>query len=169
MLIVGELINTSRKTINAAVQARDAKFIKNIAAEQVKAGAQYIDVNCGTEVEEETEIMKWLVQTIQQEVKVPLCIDSPNPEALKVGLSLAAHGQPLINSITAEKDRFDRVIKLVLEFKAKVVALCMDDSGIPGTLDDKIRIVNLLVEKLSAAGVKRDDIYIDPLVRPIST
>ena len=155
MLIVGELINTSRKAIKPAVESRDAAFIKDIAQKQVDAGADYVDVNCGTMVFDEEETMAWLVETVQSQVSAPLCIDSPNPKALEKGLSLAKNGQPMINSITAEKERFATVLPLVLKYKAKIVGLCMDDSGMPETAADRLKIADRLVTDLVAAGVRK--------------
>ena len=169
MLIVGELINTSRKAIKEAVEEGNIEYLKGIAAEQVKAGASYVDVNCGTLIDKEPETMQWLVENVQQAVKEPLCIDTPNPAAMEVGLSLHKNGQPMVNSISAEKERFEAVLPLVLKYKAKVVALCLDDQGIPDNAEDRIRIVRQLVKDLTGAGVKPDDIYIDPLIKPVST
>jgi 5-methyltetrahydrofolate--homocysteine methyltransferase len=169
VLIVGELINTSRKAIKEAVDKQDAEYIKNIAKEQFEAGANYIDVNCGTMVNNEVEIMEWLVNNIQEAVEAPLCIDSPNPKALEAGLALCKYGQPMINSISDEKARFHNVLPLVLKHKAKVVALCMDDTGMPDTADDRMRVVKSLHAKLIAAKVPEENIYYDPLVKPISS
>jgi len=169
MLIVGELINTSRKAIKPAVENRDAAFIKDIAQKQVDAGANYVDVNCGTMVFDEEETMAWLVETVQSQVSAPLCLDSPNPKALEVGLSLVKNGQPMINSITAEKERFSTILPFVLKYKAKIVALCMDDTGMPETAADRLKIADTLVGDLVKAGVPEDDIYLDPLVKPVST
>ncbi|ATW28057.1 methyltetrahydrofolate cobalamin methyltransferase [Candidatus Formimonas warabiya] len=168
MLIVGELINTSRAAIKPAVESRDATFIKEIAQNQVDAGADYVDVNCGTVVSNEAETMAWLVETIQSHINAPLCLDSPNPEVLNTGLSLIKNGQPMINSITAEKERFTKVLPLVLRFKAKIVCLCMDDSGIPKTAADRLKIAVKMVGDMVEAGVPEDDIYLDPLVQPVS-
>lgn len=169
MLIIGELINTSRKAIREAVEARDAAYIQKIALAEAEAGADYLDVNCGTQVYNEVETMAWLVNTVQEAVQKPLCIDSPNPLAIAKGLSLAKYGQPMINSITAESARFAQILPLVLEYKAKVVALCMDDTGMPETADDRMRVVANLHHKLTAAGVAEDNIFFDPLVKPVST
>lgn len=168
MLIVGELINTSRKLIKEAVANKDADYIRDIAVKQAEAGAGYVDVNCGTLVHGEAEAMAWLAGLLNEAVEAPLCIDSPNPEALKAGLELARRGQPMVNSITAEKDRFASVLPLVLQYKAKVVALCMDDGGMPDTAEQRIGIVNKLVKDLTGAGIPLDDIYLDPLVKPVS-
>lgn len=168
MLIVGELINTSRKAINEVVENRDAEYIKKIAREQLEAGADYIDVNCGTQVFDEVETMEWLVNTVQEAVEAPLCLDSPNPKAIEAGLALAKFGQPMINSITGETERFEQILPLVQKYKAKIVALCMDDNGMPNTAEERMAVVRVLHEKLTDAGVPEEDIYFDPLVKPIS-
>lgn len=169
MLIIGELINTSRKAIKEAVENKDAEYIRQIAQRQAEAGANYIDVNCGTMVSTEVESMIWLVNTIQEAVQVPLCIDSPNPLALKAGLALCKYGQPMMNSITDEIERFNEMLPLVLEYQAKVVSLCMDDKGMPDTAEERLQVAESLYTKLTAAGVKEEDIYFDPLVKPISS
>lgn len=168
MLIVGELINTSRKAINEVVENRDAEYIKKIAREQLEAGADYIDVNCGTQVFDEVETMEWLVNTVQEAVEAPLCLDSPNPKAIEAGLALVKFGQPMINSITGETERFEQILPLVQKYKAKIVALCMDDNGMPNTAEERMAVVRVLHEKLTDAGVPEEDIYFDPLVKPIS-
>lgn len=169
MLIIGELINTSRKLINEAVENKDADYIKKIALDEVAAGANYVDVNCGTMVFDEVETMEWLVNAVQEVVQVPLCIDSPNPKAIEAGLKLARYGQPLINSITGEKERFAEILPLVQKYKTKIVALCMDDTGMPETAEDRMAVARNLYQNLTAAGIPEDDIYFDPLVKPVST
>jgi len=88
MLIIGELINSSRKAIKENIEKRNARYIRDIAKKQVEAGADYLDVNCSDMSKDELDAMRWLIDTIQQQVDVPLCIDTPNPKAVEVGLSL---------------------------------------------------------------------------------
>ncbi len=121
MLIIGELINTSRKAVKPAVEQRDVAFIQELAKKQVESGAHFVDVNCGTLVHDEVETMEWLVQTIQAAVSAPLCIDTPRTEGREAGLAAIKNGQPMVNSITAESERFAKVQPLVLKYKAKVV------------------------------------------------
>lgn len=168
MLVIGELINTSREPISKALENKDADYIKEIAKKQVEAGADYVDVNAGTRVHDEPESLKWLVETVQEEIDAPLCIDSPNIEALKVGLKAHKNGQPMINSITDEKERYDEVLPFVLEYNAKIIALCMDDDGMPDTGQQRLDIAKNLTDNMKNAGVKEDDIYLDPLVKPVS-
>lgn len=169
MLIVGELINTSRKIIKESVERRNAEYIRDIAKRQVEAGANYLDVNCSDLMDNELEAMRWLIENVQAAVDVPLSIDTPNPAAMEVGLSLAQKGKPLANSITGEKERYRTVLPLVVKYGAKVVALCMDDQGMPQTAEDRLRVARELVMKLTEAGVAASDIYLDPLLQPVST
>ncbi|MBE3576018.1 MAG: methyltetrahydrofolate cobalamin methyltransferase [Firmicutes bacterium] len=168
MHIVGERINTSRKAIAPAVEGRDAEYIQKVARDQVGAGADRIDVNAGTLVDGEPDALAWLVQTVQDAVDAPLCLDSPNPAALAKALPLHK-GKAMINSISAEKERYRRIVPLVKEYGSAVVGLCMDDEGLPDTADRRVEIAHRLISDLADDGIPADDIYIDPLVRPIST
>lgn len=124
MLIVGEKINTSTKRIAQAVETGDAAFIAKVACEQVAAGADFIDVNAGTFLKEEVDYLPWLVETVQSAVDIPLCLDTPNPEALVKALE-CHKGEPMINSISLEEDRFRNLLPVVTSQPCKVVALCM--------------------------------------------
>ena len=88
MLLVGELINASRKAIASAIEKQDRDFVQQIATDQFENGAAYIDVNAGVFVGKETEYLKWLVQVVQEAVDAPCCIDSPNPQAIEAALSI---------------------------------------------------------------------------------
>ena len=112
MLIVGEKINTSRQSIEEAVRKKDATFIANVAREQAEAGADYIDVNAGTFLEQEVDYLCWLVETVQSEVDLPLSLDSPNPKALFEAIKWHK-GEPMINSISLEEDRFKSLLPVI--------------------------------------------------------
>ncbi|MDA8212901.1 MAG: methyltetrahydrofolate cobalamin methyltransferase [Clostridia bacterium] len=165
MIVIGELINSTRKAIAQAIEQRDEVYLKDLARRQVEAGAHFIDVNAaagGNEIEN----MQWLVELVQEVVDVPLCIDSPNPAAIKVGLELCRQ-KPMINSISAENERWEEVLPLVKQYKTKVIALCMDSKGMPESVEDRLRVADQLVTGLTAAGISEDDIYLDPLVKPL--
>ncbi|MCF8109915.1 MAG: methyltetrahydrofolate cobalamin methyltransferase [Desulfobacteraceae bacterium] len=168
MLIVGELINSSRKAIKEAVDAEDAEAIKKIAIDQYENGANYIDVNAGTYVGKEDKYMKWLISTVQEAVEVPCCIDSPDPKVVEAALELHK-GTPMINSISLEKERWDALLPVVAGSDVKIIALCMSDSGMPETKDDRLSIASDLVNDLVKNNVPVENIYVDPLVQPIST
>ena len=169
MIIVGEKLNSTLKAIRPAMESRDEQKIIDLAKKQVAAGATYLDLNAAMFGDAEVEIMEWLVNTVQNVLDTPLAIDSPNPEAIKRGLQVNKNPKPMINSITAEKERFEGMMPILTEFDASVVALCMDDSGMPETADDRFRIADTLIEDLSKLGIKHDDIYIDPMIRPVGT
>ena len=169
MLIIGEKINTTRKSMEQAVRDRNADLIREEAVRQVQAGAHTLDVNCGTfPAEAEPEALSWLVKTVQGATALPLCIDSPNPEALAAALAVHQN-KPMINSISGEKARYAHVLPLVKQYQASVVALGMDDRGIPQDKDQALDVGVKLVNDLSADGVPLNDIYFDPLVRSLAT
>jgi len=168
MEVVGELINSSRKKIGEAIKAEDANFIQETAKQQRDSGADYIDVNAGTFVGKEKEYMKWLIQTVQQVVDAPCCIDSPDPDVVETALELH-QGVPMINSISLEADRYEALMPIVTGRDCKVVALCMSDQGMPESAEDRFSIAEELVNSLVQKGAKKENIYVDPLVQPVST
>lgn len=168
MLIVGERINTTRKSIDAAVSARDAEVIRNEVKSQLEAGAGAIDVNTGTRLKTEVADMEWLVNTIQEALDCRLCIDSPNPAAISAGLKLCKQ-KALVNSITGEKERISAIMPMVKEFGASVVALTMDEAGMPKTGHDRQRIAAKIIDMISKYNIPMDDVYFDPLIQPIGS
>ena len=169
MVIVGEKINTSLKGITEAIKAKDKEFIQELAVRQSKQGSDYIDVNCGTLIDVEEEMLPWLVEIVQEVVDKPCCIDSPNPKALEAALKVHK-GVPMINSITAEKSRYDDVINLVKQYDAKIVALLIDDAnGISPSDEVRTKIGIELINKMHEDGIQYENMYIDPLIQPIST
>ncbi|EGO65599.1 dihydropteroate synthase [Acetonema longum] len=169
MIIIGEKINSTKKSIAQAVKARDSAYIQEEALKQQKGGATLLDANCGTlDAADEPEAMEWLVQTIQAVTDLPLCIDSPNPAALARGLAVHK-GKPLINSISGESERFKQVLSLVKQYQASVVALCMDDRGIPCDYETAREVGVKLINTLLQQGIAVEDIYFDPLLRAVGT
>lgn len=169
MIIVGELINASRKAIGAAIEAGDAEYIKQVATDQDKAGATYIDANAGIFVGEEGKYMKWLIELIQSVSEKPIAIDSPDPKVIEDALSLCK-STPMLNSISMEKDRWEKLLPIMANNNnLKVVALCMSDAGMPTSCDDRMKIADQLISGLTGKGVPIENIYVDPLVQPLGT
>jgi cobalamin-dependent methionine synthase I len=167
MLVVGEKINTSRRNIAAAVEAQDADFISEAARNQAEAGAHYIDVNAGTFLEKEAGYLCWLVEVVQNAVDLPLCLDSPNPQAL--AQAIRHHkGEPMINSISLEKERYEALLPVVTDHPCRVVALCMAETSMPNTVEERVSVAAELIDKLTKKGVPLEKIYLDPLVQPVS-
>ena len=169
MIIIGEKINSTLKAIRPAIENYDAEAVADLAKRQYEAGADFIDINAGMFVEDEPERLAWLAKTVQDAVGAPLTIDSPSSEAIRKALEANKNPKVMINSITDEPQRFNEIVPLVVEYKANVVALCMDETGMPETVEDRVSIAERLVEKLTKEGVPIGNIFIDPLVRPIST
>ncbi len=167
MIIVGEKLNTSRKSIEEAVRKRDAVFITKVAREQAEAGAHYIDVNAGTFLDQEVDCLCWLVETIQNEVALPLCLDSPNPKALYEAMK-RHKGEPMINSISLEEDRFQAILPIITSQSCRIVALCMGKTAMPTTMEERVQVGSELIEKLTGEGIPLEKIYVDPLVQPVS-
>lgn len=169
MFIIGEKINATRKSIDAAIKRKDAAYIQDAALAQSRAGAHALDVNCGTvAAAEEVDAMKWLVETVQIVTETPLCIDSPNAQALAAGLTVHK-GKALINSISAETYRYESVLPLIKQYNADVIALCNDDRGLPASKETALEVGDALVGRMIKDGIDIDCIYLDPLVRTLAT
>jgi len=169
MVIIGEKINSTLKTIRLAIENYDAAAIQDLAKKQHEAGAAYIDVNAGMFHDDEPERLVWLINTIQEVLDAPFSIDSPNPKAIEAALKANKNPKPIINSITDEQERFNSILPLAMQYKTDIIALCMDDNGMPETVDDRVAIAERLIEKLTKEGMSLEEIYIDPMVRPIGT
>jgi len=168
MKIIGEKINGTRKTVGKAIAERDVSFIQGLAKKQADAGAHWLDVNAGTHPDREPDDLGWLIQIIQAVVGVPLSLDSANPNALRVAMKEVKQ-TPLINSISGEPDRLNGVLPIVAEFGCDVIALAMDDKGIPDSVEKRLAVVRRLFEATRGAGVPDDKVYVDPLVMTIAT
>ncbi|OLN32053.1 methyltetrahydrofolate cobalamin methyltransferase [Desulfosporosinus metallidurans] len=169
MIIVGELINASRKPIRPAIEAQDKAAIQKVAVDQLEAGADYIDVNAGIFVGKEADYLSWLVEIVQEATDgAPCCIDSPDPKAIEKALSVHK-GIAMINSISLEKERYEALLPLIAGTEHKVVALCMSDAGMPETTDARLSIADKLINGLVQNNISLDNIYVDPLVQPVST
>jgi cobalamin-dependent methionine synthase I len=168
MLIVGERINSTRESIAKAIREQDAAFIQDEARQQAEAGADYLDVNAGAFMGEESKYLTWLVEIVQDAVDKPLCLDTSNAEALAAALKLCKT-KPMLSSISAEKKRYDSFLPIVKSSGCKVIALCIDDSGIPHTADTRTQVADRLIGLLVDEGVALDNIYVDVLAQAVST
>ena len=169
MILIGEKINATRKAIAQALADRDAQHIISTATEQVAAGARYLDVNGGDpRPGQEAENMAWLIDLVQGSTDAGVAVDSANPDALRVGLSMA-RSKPILNSISLETERLEAMLPIVAEFDCMVVALLMSDDGTPGGVDDRLARAEALIAKLTEAGKAIDEIIVDPCFLPVST
>jgi 5-methyltetrahydrofolate--homocysteine methyltransferase len=169
MLVVAERLNCTRKRIRAAVIDKNAEFVRDEARRQATAGASYIDVNSATGVDSEIADMKWMIEQVRAVTDKPISVDTANPDAMRVGLELHGSGQPMLNSVTGEEARLQMMLPLAAAFKTKVVALAMDDTGMPETVEARLVAVEKIIRAAEKFHVAQENIYVDPLIRPIST
>ena len=167
MQIIGELINSSREEIKENAEKNNREFFEELIKKQEEAGANYIDINTGTFLEREQEKMDWLLEILKDVSDLPPCIDSPDPKVIEHSLE-KVEGAAMINSISLEEERIKPILPLVKEYDAEVIALCMDDEGMPETADDRLRTVEGLADSFEKAGVGLEKVYFDPLIKPIS-
>jgi len=168
MLIIGEKLNGTLKKTAAAILARDAAFVQDMARRQVEAGAGYLDVNAGTGTGNEVDDLIWLVETVQAAVEVPLCLDSADPIALKAGMECVKQ-TPMVNSISGEASRLDGILPLVAQQGSPVIALLLSDGGIPPDVEGRLKVGRTILERARQAGVPDEKVYIDPLAMAIAT
>jgi len=168
MIIIGEKINGTLKKTAKAIAERDEDFITSLAVRQAEAGADYIDVNAGTGGGDETTDLLWMIDIVQEAVDVPLCLDSAKPSVLKAGMA-AVSQTPMVNSISGETKRLEGILPLVVEKGSPVIALLLDDAGIPENLEGRLDIGRMLMEKTRTAGIPDSRVFIDPLAMAVST
>jgi 5-methyltetrahydrofolate--homocysteine methyltransferase len=166
--IIGERINpTGKKRLAAALTAGDLTIVRDEAISQVEAGAHILDVNVGAAGVDEVDLLPKAVRLVLETVEVPLCIDSPNGEALDAALAvhreLNPDGRPLVNSVNGEEESLERVLPLVARYGTAIVGLCMDDEGIPETAERRLQVAKKIVERAEAMGISRDSVIIDTL------
>ncbi|RME16154.1 MAG: methyltetrahydrofolate cobalamin methyltransferase [Alphaproteobacteria bacterium] len=172
--VIGERINpTGRKKLAAELEAGDFSTVERDAVAQVAAGASVLDVNAGVVFnsnpdpnETEPPLMRRIIELVQGLVDVPLAIDSSVPGALEAGLEVA-EGRPLVNSVTGEEERLERVLPLVKKYNVPVVAISNDDTGISEDPDVRFAVAKKIVERAADYGIPAHDIVVDPLVMPI--
>jgi 5-methyltetrahydrofolate--homocysteine methyltransferase len=166
-VMIGERINpTGRKLLAAEMAAGDYSRVVAEALAQVEAGAQMLDVNAGIPLADEPKILADCVRLVQETVPVPLSIDSSIVEALEAGLAVYK-GKPLVNSVTGEEERLERVLPLIKKYNAAVVAISNDETGISEDPDIRYEVAKKIVERAADHGIPREDIVVDPLVMPV--
>ena len=161
--IIGERINpTGKKRFKQALQEHDLDYICNQAIEQIDAGAEILDVNVGLPGIDEKEMMLAAVRAVQGICDTPLQLDSSIPEVLDVALRVY-NGKPIINSVNGEEKSLNNILPLVKKYGAAVVGLCLDEDGIPKTIEGRVAIAEKICKRADALGIPRHDICIDCL------
>jgi len=168
MLVIGENINASNKSVAEAIASGNVNFLQDLAKAQADAGADFIDVNSGMASQDGVATMEWLMGIVQQATDRPLVIDSDNPHIIEAALQKYDGEKVMINSVTAEQERLVPVGSLAAERQASLVALAMGDQGIPNNVEDRLVACDSIMTYLTGLGMKEEQIFFDPLVLPIS-
>ncbi|ANX02493.1 5-methyltetrahydrofolate--homocysteine methyltransferase [Thermoclostridium stercorarium subsp. leptospartum DSM 9219] len=166
--IIGERINpTGKKKLSEELRKGSMDLVVELARDQSELGAQVLDVNAGLPDIDERETLTKIVKTLSPIVKTPLCLDSSSPEALEATLRIYP-GRALINSISAEKRKLERILPIAAKYGAAFILLPVDDVGVPETAEDRIRIVENVYEKAAEYGYTKSDILVDGLVLTVA-
>ncbi len=164
IVLIGERINpTGRPDMKQALQTGDMDYLNSEAVNQVNEGAKILDINVGMPGINECEILEEAVCEIQSIVDVPLQIDSANYEAMERAVRVC-NGKPIINSVNGTRNSLDNVLPIAKKYGACLIALTLDESGIPQTAEDKLNIAKKIVQEAEKIGIRKENIIVDCLV-----
>lgn len=167
MFIIGELINGMYKDIGRAIKEKDKAAIQKCAIEQIKCGADALDVNCGPASRDPLSDIQWLVEAIQEATDSPLAIDSSKPQVIEAGLK-AIKNKAIINSTTADPEKLEILVPLAKKYNAKLIGLTISTKGIPQNKDQRLELAAMIVATCSDMGFPIEDLYLDPIVMPVN-
>jgi len=168
VVIIGESINpTRRKKLVSTLQENNFELVIELAASQIKAGADVLDVNVGFPGVDDVKLLPETVKVLQDHFDIPLCLDSPNPLAIEAALKVSA-GKCLINSVNGEEKSLSALLPVAKEYGAAIIGLCMDDDGITHDPQKRLAIAVKIIERAVRAGIKEEDVVIDPLAMAVS-
>jgi len=171
MILIGENLNVMVKKIGTAMKERDPKPIQELAIAEANAGVDYIDINLGPARKGGGELMEWVVKTVQEVVETPLYLDTINAEAIEAGLRVYKNkkGKAVINSVMARPESMETKFPLAQKHDAGVVALLWGPSGLPRDANERGVLAAELMQKATEFGIPNEDIWIDPIVTPITS
>jgi 5-methyltetrahydrofolate corrinoid/iron sulfur protein methyltransferase len=171
MILIGENLNVMVKKIGTAMKEKDPKPIQELAIAEVNAGVDYIDINLGPARKGGGELMEWVVKTVQEVVDTPLYLDTVNAEAIEAGLRVYKNkkGKAVINSIMARPESMDTKFPIAQRYDAGIVALLWGPSGLPRDANERGVLAAELMQKAMEFGIPGEDIWIDPIVTPITS
>jgi 5-methyltetrahydrofolate--homocysteine methyltransferase len=168
VIIIGECINpTRRKKLVSTLQAGDFEYVLELAAIQMKASADVLDVNVGFPGVDDVKLLPETVLAIRNRFDIPLCLDSPNPKAIEAALKVAG-GKCLINSVNGEERSMNALLPIAREYGAVIIALAMDDNGITHDPEKRLAIAEKILERAVKTGIKEEDVIVDPLAMAVS-
>lgn len=168
MVRIGEKLNSSIPAARKLMEERDAGGLAALARRQLDGGADLLDVNAAVFLRDEADVLAWAIGAVQAATGARVMVDSTNPEAVRAALVADRVGGAVVNSVTADCARLDAIAPLLQTHGASVVALCMDESGIPPTAEGRLAAATLAVDGFIARGVPRERVWLDPLVEALA-
>lgn len=171
MILIGENLNVIIKKIGTAMKEKDPKPIQEMALAEAQAGMDYLDINLGPARKGGGELMEWVVKTVQEVVDTPLYLDTINAEAIEAGLRVYKNikGKAVINSIMARPESMEVKFPLAQKYDAGMVALLWGPSGLPRDANERGVLAAELMQKAMEYGIPNEDIWIDPIITPITS
>jgi 5-methyltetrahydrofolate corrinoid/iron sulfur protein methyltransferase len=167
MILIGENLNIMSQTLGPAMKERKPGPIQEMAKAETEAGVDYIDLNIGPARKAGDEMMAWVVETAQAVTNKPLSLDTTNPVAMEAGLKLVKN-RALINSISLQPDRLEKELPLVTKYNASMIGLLWGVEGMPRDANERAMLAVDIVYKANEAGIASADIWIDPILTPVS-
>lgn len=168
MIIIAENFNSSIPHVHQAIQENNFDLLQERAKQIAAVGADYLDINAGTFLDQEAEMLQFLAAAAEDS-GLPYVIDSPDPEVIGFMLKKLQRKKQLINSITLEADRFSKLAPLAKDFDASLIALLMDGGNMPESSEQQLHIADELISKLREQGISDDRILLDPMIKPLAT
>jgi 5-methyltetrahydrofolate--homocysteine methyltransferase len=167
-VIIGERINpTGRKVLAAEMKEGRMDRVRADAIAQVAAGAHMLDINAGIPQLDEAALLVAAIKAVSEVTDVPICIDSSIIEALEAGLS-AYEGKALVNSVTAEEERMERILPLVKKHGAAVIGMANDETGISMVPEERLELARRIIERAADHGIPQEDVIIDPIAMTVA-
>ncbi|MBE0480499.1 MAG: dihydropteroate synthase, partial [Dehalococcoidia bacterium] len=168
MISIGESIHIISQNVRAAVESRDKAFIQDLAMQQVKKGADYLDLNIGPQKKAGAEVMPWMVQTVQEVTDTLLSLDTTNAVAMEAGLKVCKK-TPLINSTDSTPERLSALMPLAAKYNANIISLTLAKGGLPTSADARVELAAERIFPAAAEnGVPNERIFLDPLVLTVN-
>lgn len=167
MFIIGELINGMYVNIGEAIQKKDKTIIQKCALEQIKSGADALDVNCGPASKNAASDIQWLVGAIQEVTDKPISLDSSKPKVIESGLAVIKN-PVIINSTTSDPEKLQVLVPLAKKYKAKLIGLTISSKGIPQNKDQRLELAANIVTFCTDCAFPIEELYLDPIVLPVN-
>lgn len=165
---IAESINVMSESLGPAMKNREPKPIQEMAAKEQERGADILDINIGPARKDGDKLMEWMVKTVEEVSDLPLSLDTTNPVAMEAGLKAVTKARPIINSIWLQPGQMEALLSMVTKYDARMIGLLWGTEGMPRDINERALRATELVYAANEVGIANEDIYLDPIVSPVS-